>query len=134
MTESRQEHRRKAKGNPSALTGSKESAINGKRKDSAQEETLVVSATMRINVEKQCAHPLLLQNRRLKAMGKILRKEKLSVTGVRLGRELEDRAKTPSVDSARAHYVILGILPYVKTAKQYRDAGLVKMRSHAKNG
>ena len=67
-----------AKGNPSALTESKESAINGKRKDSAQEETLVVSATVRINVEWRCSHPLLHQNRRRKAMGKIVQKEKLS--------------------------------------------------------
>ena len=41
------------------------------RNDSAQEKTLVVSATMRINVEQQCNRPLLLQNRRCKAMGKI---------------------------------------------------------------
>ena len=52
MKVSRQEHRRTAKGNLSALNGSQESATNGQRKDSAPEETLVVSATMRRNVEK----------------------------------------------------------------------------------
>ena len=57
MKESRQEHQRNAKGNQSALMGSKESAINGKQKDSAQEETLVVFATMRTNVENHRAHP-----------------------------------------------------------------------------
>ena len=33
--------------------------------------------------------------------GKILREEKFSVAGVRLGRDIEDRAKTTSVESAR---------------------------------
>ena len=55
-------------------------------------------------------------------MGKSLRKEKLSEAGVRLGRDLEDRAKTTSVGSVRNHCVILGILPYAKGTKQNRDA------------
>ena len=33
--------------------------------------------------------------------GKTLREEKFSVAGVRLGKDLEDRAKTTSVESAR---------------------------------
>ena len=51
MKESRQEHQRitKAKGNPSVC---KESQENGRRKVCAQERTLVVSFTMRINVGK----------------------------------------------------------------------------------
>ena len=44
---------------------------------SAQEETHVASATMKTNVENRRAHPLLLQNRRRKAMGKILRRESI---------------------------------------------------------
>ena len=77
MKESRKEHQREleAKGNQSALMGSKENALNGKRKESAQEETLAVSATTRTNVEKQCNRPLLLQNRRLKATGKIFERK-----------------------------------------------------------
>ena len=75
MKESRQEHPRKAKGNRSALKGSQQNAINGKRKDSADEETRVVSATMRTNGANQIDRPLLLQNRRRKTIGHILRKD-----------------------------------------------------------
>ena len=73
MKEPRQEHQRKASGTQSSLKGRKESAIDGKEKDSAQGETHAVSATTRTNVANQRGHPLLLQNRRRKAMGKILR-------------------------------------------------------------
>ena len=56
----------------SALNGNKENAINGKQKDSAQRETLAVSA-MRISVEKQHFQPLSFpKNRRLKTTGKVL--------------------------------------------------------------
>ena len=55
MKEPRQEHLRKAKGRMSALKG-KSGVINGKQKDSAQEEKYVVSDTMRTNVENQRAH------------------------------------------------------------------------------
>ena len=55
--------------------GSKESAINGKSRDSAQEETIVVSATMETNVAKQHNRPLLHQNRRLRATGNIFERE-----------------------------------------------------------
>ena len=58
--------------------GSKENAINGKRVDSAQKETLSVSATMKINVEKHCNCPLLVQNRRRTAIGKFSSKVKAS--------------------------------------------------------
>ena len=53
MKESRLEHQRKleAKENLSALKGRQENAINGKPKDSAQEETLEISATTRIIVK-----------------------------------------------------------------------------------
>ena len=110
MKESKQEHQRKAKGKLSALKGSKESAVNRKQKDSAHEETHVVSPTTRTNVVNQGAHPLLLQNRRLRALGKILRKESLSEVGVRHGRDLVDGAKTTLVGNARTPRVILGIL------------------------
>ena len=92
----RKGHRLKAQGNLSALKESKESSINGKKKDSAQEETPAVSATMRTNVESQRTHPLQPQNRRQKAKGKIFERE-VSEVGVRLGRNLEDRAKTALV-------------------------------------
>ena len=58
MKESRQEQQRKAEGNLSELEGSKESAINGKQKDSGQKETPVVSATMGTNAEHRRAHRL----------------------------------------------------------------------------
>ena len=51
--------------------------------------------------------------------GKNLPKEKLLEAGVRLGRDLEDRAKTTSVESARTHCVIL------KITKRNRDASSV---------
>ena len=54
-------------------------------------------------------------------MGKILRKEKLQEAAVRLRRDHGDRAKTTTVESARTHHVILGILPYVTITKQNRD-------------
>ena len=58
MNESRQEQQRKAQGNLAALRGSKESAIKGKQKHSAEEETPVVSVTMGTNVEHRRARPL----------------------------------------------------------------------------
>ena len=70
-------------------------------KDSAHKETHVVSATIRTNVENGSAHPLLPQNRSRKAMGKDHREESLSKAGVRLGRDLEDRAKTTSIGNSR---------------------------------
>ena len=51
--------------------------LNGQRNDSALKETLVVSAILRTNVENQCAHPLLLQNHRRKAMGKFFERKVL---------------------------------------------------------
>ena len=54
MKEPRQDHQRntEAKGIPSVCKGSQEHAINGRRKECAQEQTFVVSFTMRINVGK----------------------------------------------------------------------------------
>ena len=99
MKESRQEHLQKA--NRSALKGSRESAINGMQKDSAQEEIHVVSATMRTNVENQRAHPLLLQNRRRKSEGMSLRGR--SPSGKRSRRPCKDyisgKCTNPSCDS-----------------------------------
>ena len=77
-------------------------------------------------MENQRAHPFLLQNRRRKATGKILRKDSLSEAGVRLGRDLEDRAKTTSVRHSRTFGVILGNLPCVRITEQNRDANSVK--------
>ena len=54
-------HGRKAKGNQPALQGSQESAINGKQKGSAQEETHAVSATT--NPSCDSWHPPVCQNR-----------------------------------------------------------------------
>ena len=84
-----EDHLKEEKGNPSRLIGSKESSVNGKRKGNAQEETLVVSATMRSNVEKQSNRPLLLQNRRRKKA-----REKCTENGARL----EKRSRRPCKD------------------------------------
>ena len=94
----RQDHQPKAKRNQSAF---QENAVSGKRKDSSQEETLVVSATMRINVEKQRDRPLVLQNRRRKAMVYFIRRREPSEANVRLVKDLEERTKTTSVENAR---------------------------------
>ena len=48
---------------------------------------------------------LLFQNRRQSSMGKILRKESLLEARVRLGRDIEDRAKATSVGNARTPLV-----------------------------
>ena len=72
--------------------GSKEKAINGKRKNWAQEETLVVSATMGTHVEKQPSSPA--PKLQTQSDGKILRKGELSEAVVCLERDPEDRAKT----------------------------------------
>ena len=118
MKESRQEHQRKTelKGNPSALIGSKERAINGKRKDSAQEETLVVSATLRINVENRRAL-LLLQNRRQKAMSKFLRKKSPKCCSAS-----ERRSRRPNKDNINGKCTnplrLLAFLLYVKITQR----------------
>ena len=67
----------------------------------SQEETLVVSATMRRNVEKQRDRPLVLQNRRRKAMGYFIRRREPSEAKVRLVKDLEERTQTTSVENAR---------------------------------
>ena len=95
----------------SVWKANKENAFNGKQKDSAQREMFAVSDTTRISVEKQLNRLLLLQNRRLKAMGKILGKGKLSKAAVLLERDLEDRAKTIPVELVRTRNVIFGNLP-----------------------
>ena len=59
--------------------------------------------------------------------GKILREEKFSVAGVCLGRDLEDRAKTTSVECTK--HVTFGVLPNVNITKHNRDANLVKSAS-----
>ena len=99
--------------------GSKESAINGKSRDSAQEETIVVSATMEANVAKQHNRPLPHQNRRH------LQKGTLSEAVVLLERDIKDREKTTSV----ARHVTFGVLPNVNITKHHRDAKLVKSAS-----
>ena len=95
-------------------------AIHGKQKGSAQKETLVVPATMRTRSSLPAPEP------QTKSDGKILRKDSLSEAGVRLGRGLEDRAKTASVGHSRTFGVILGILPSVRITEQNRDANSVK--------
>ena len=89
-------------------------------------ETHVVSATMRTNVENQRAFSLSLQNRRRKAMGTNKFEKSVSEVEVRLGRDLEDRAKTTLVVYTRSIRVILGIVPSVKITKQIRDGNQVK--------
>ena len=51
-------------------------------------------------------------------MGKILRKKSLSEVGVRLGRDLEDPAKSTLAGNVRIPRVITGILPCVRNTKQ----------------
>ena len=60
------------------------------KKDSAQKETLVVSATIRTNVENQRAHLLLLQNRERKAMENFFEKK----ASQRPGSVWEETSKT----------------------------------------
>ena len=60
----------------------------------SQEETLV-------NVEKQRDRPLVLQNRRRKAMGYFIRRREPSEAKVRLVKDLEERTQTTSVENAR---------------------------------
>ena len=101
MKEPRQEHQRnfEAKGNPSVCKGSQENAIKGRGKECGQEQTLVVSFTMRRG--KVMRPSSLVPKPQTHSDGKIHLEEKFSVTGVRLGRDLEDRAKTTSLESAR---------------------------------
>ena len=70
-----------------------ENAINEKSRDSAQEETIVVSATMDTNVAKQHNRPLLPQNRRLRAAGKNPRKGKLSGSRSPIGKRYQRPCK-----------------------------------------
>ena len=72
MKESRQEQQRKTETKESlpTLRRSQENAINGKRKDNAQEKTHDVSVAMRTNGANQRDRLLLLQSRRRKAMDK----------------------------------------------------------------
>ena len=72
------------------------------------------------------SHPLLLQNFRRKATGKSLRKERLSEAGVRLRRNIEDRAKNASVGNARPIRVIHGIFPCIRITKPNRAGSSVK--------
>ena len=95
------------------------------QKESAQKETLAVSATMKTNVENRRAHPLLLQNRRRKAMGKILQKGKSLRGQSPLGRDIEDLANGTSVGNASTPRVIHGILPCVRITKPNRAANSV---------
>ena len=66
------------------LREDQENAINGKQKDSVRKETIVVSATMGINVESGCRNPLLLQSRKQKKLVKHLREERVSEAAVHL--------------------------------------------------
>ena len=62
-----------------------ENAISGKQKDSVQEETVAVSATMGVNVKSQHQRPLLLQGREQKKTVKHLQEENASEVGVHPG-------------------------------------------------
>ena len=126
MKEPRQEHQRntEAKGNPSVC---KESQENGRRKVCAQERTLVVSFTMRINVGKRCDRPLLFQNRRRTAIenssrGKVLSGR--SPSGKRSRRPCKDY-----ISGECTNHVTFGVLPSVNITKHNRDANLVKSAS-----
>ena len=98
--------------------GNMERVINGKNKDSARRETLAVSATLRIRVEKQHTRLLMVQNRRLQTTGQVFREE--------ISKTVQ---KTTTVDIVRIRHVIFGILPGVNTTKHNRDAHSVKSAS-----
>ena len=103
MKEPRQEHQRKtkAKGNPSACKGSQENAVNGRRKGVCTRGD-VCSFLHNENERGKVMRPSSLALKsQTQSDGKILREEKFSVAGVHLGRDLEDRAETTSVESAR---------------------------------
>ena len=79
---------------------------------------------MRLNTEKQCGRPLLLQNRRRKAMGKFFER-KSSRRPESVWEEISKTVqKTTSVESARTHYVILDILPRVRRVRLYEQKRL----------
>ena len=59
-------------------------------------------------------------------MGKLLRKEIFSEAGVRLVREIEDRAKMTSQGNARTPRLIHGILPCVRITAPNRAANSMK--------
>ena len=65
--------------------------------------------------------------------GQILREEEFSVAGVRLGRDLEDRARDYISEECTNH-VTFGVLPNVNITKNKRDANLVKSASSGTKG
>ena len=124
--ESRQEHKRKSEtnGNLSTFTRSKESDIKRERKDNAQVETLVVSATIPVNVEQVPVLPLppkleTKSDEKFPSKGKPPR-------GVHLGRGSRSRAKITSKELAQIHRVIRGTLPCVKITNDQQAASLAR--------
>ena len=75
------------------LKEDQENAINGEQKDSVREETLAVSRTMETSVQNRHQSPLRLLNHRHKRMVEVLREERVSNAGVRLGSQLDNRTE-----------------------------------------
>ena len=95
------------------MKGNQENAISGKRKDSVQQGTRVVSPEEIISVDSQHSRPLLLQNRRHKMTEEDLRKETPLGEVVHLEREVKNRARICSEEHVRNRRVLHGLLPYV---------------------
>ena len=92
VKELKQEYWLRLKGKKSALSGNRENAISGKQKNSVQKETLAVSDTTTVGVERRHNRPLLLQGRRHKMTEEDLRKERRPEEAVPLERKVKDRA------------------------------------------
>ena len=92
-------------------------------KDSAQREMLVAAVIMKVIVDNR---PLLLQDRRYKMTGKVLRKGNLPAAVVPLERDIKDVSEITSIETVRIGHVIIDILPCVKITLN-RDANSVKI-------
>ena len=110
----------------STLKGKQEHAISGKQKDSAQKDTLAVSASTTRSVERKHNRLVLLQGRRLKITEEYLRKESPPEAVVIQEGEIKKCADTPLKETFRIRRVISGILPYVNITNQNLDAKSAK--------
>ena len=117
---------KRQKGNLSAWKGSKENAINGKTKGKCTKEDACSFRHDENKCGKSTSSSRPAPEPPTKSDGKNLRKKRLSEVGVRLGRDLEDRAKTTLVGNVRTPRVTTGILPCVRSTKENRDADSVK--------
>ena len=118
----------------SAWKRNQENAISARQQDVVQNEMLVPSATMTVSVEKYHNRPLLLQDRRHKTTGEVLRKGNVPVAVVLLESDVRDRVDITSKETLRIRHVIIGILPYVKATDLNRDASSAQSDIQAQRG